>query len=131
MQTVSKNVPGQETVMWVDDHEIALDIWSQMLKKLGYTVLQARYGYEAIEVFEKNMDKVSLVILDMQMPGMDGCEVYDRLKMIQPNIKTLLVSGCIQESSIEQLSTRSFDGFIQKPFNVRELSEKIKMILGK
>ena len=73
-----------------------------MLQKLDYTVLQARYGYEALKIFEKNKNRISLVILDMRMPGMDGCEVYDRLKAIQQEIKIIIVSGYIDQYSINR-----------------------------
>ncbi len=76
MQTATtENSDSKKTILWVDDEEIALEVWSLILQKLGYTVLQARYGYEALEIFEKNKNRVSLVILDMRMPGMNGCEV--------------------------------------------------------
>ena len=74
-QTATKNEESKKTILWVDDEEIALEVWSLILQKLGYTVLQAGYGYEALEIFEKNKNRVSLVILDMRMPGMNGCEV--------------------------------------------------------
>jgi two-component system cell cycle sensor histidine kinase/response regulator CckA len=78
-----------------------------MLQKLGYTVLQARYGYEDLEIFEKNRDRISLLILDMRIPGMDGCEVYDRLKEIKLEIKIIIFSGCIDRYSIDELSKRT------------------------
>ena len=97
MQTTRENTESKKTILWVDDEEVALEVWSQMLQKLGYTVLQARYGREALEIFEKSKNRISLVILDMRMPGMNGCEVYDRLKKIQPEAKIILVSGFIEQ----------------------------------
>jgi CheY-like chemotaxis protein len=129
MQEVTENTGSKETILWVDDEEIALEVWSLMLQKLGYTVLQARYGYEALEVFEKNKDRISLVILDMRMPGMDGCEVYDRLKEIKPEIKIIIFSGCIDQYCIDELSRRNFNDYIEKPFKLKELSEKIEEVL--
>ena len=126
-----ENIDSIETILWVDDEEIALEVWSLMLQKLGYNVLQARYGYEALEIFEKNKDRISLVILDMRMPGMDGCEVYDRLKEIKPEIKVIIFSGCIDQYSIDELSKRNFYDYVEKPFKLQELSEKIEEVLGK
>ena len=100
-----------------------------MLHKLGYSVLQARYGYEALEIFKKNKNKISLVILDMRMPGMNGCEVYDRLKKIQPQVKIILVSGYIEQYVLDEFSQRNFNGYIEKPFKLKELSEKIEEVL--
>ena len=129
VQTATENTESKKTILWVDDEEIALEVWSLMLQKLGYTVLQARYGYEALEVFEKNKDRISLVILDMRMPGMNGCEVYDRLKKIQPQVKIILVSGYIEQYALGEISQRNFNGYIEKPFKLKELSEKIEEIL--
>jgi two-component system cell cycle sensor histidine kinase/response regulator CckA len=129
MQTATKNADSKETILWVDDEEIALKVWSLMLQKLGYTVLRARHGYEALELFEDNKNRISLVILDMRMPGMNGCEVYDRLKEIQPETKIIIASGYIDQYSIEELSKRDFNGYIEKPFKLKELSDKIEDVL--
>jgi CheY-like chemotaxis protein len=129
MQTATENTESKKTILWVDDEEIALEVWSQMLQKLGYTVLQARYGREALEIFEKRKNKISLVILDMRMPGMNGCEVYDRLKKIQPQVKIILVSGYIEQYALGEISQRNFNGYIEKPFKLKELSEKIEEVL--
>ena len=129
MQTATENTESKKTILWVDDEEIALEVWSQMLQKLGYTVLQARYGYEALEIFKKSKNKISLVILDMRMPGMNGCEVYDRLKKIQPQVKIILVSGYIEQYVLDEFSQRNFNGYIEKPFKLKELSEKIEEVL--
>ena len=129
MQTAMKNADSKETILWVDDEEIALKVWSLMLQKLDYTVLKARHGYEALEIFENNKNRISLVILDMRMPGMNGCEVYDRLKEIQPETKIIIASGYIDQYSIEELSKRDFNGYIEKPFKLKELSDKIEEVL--
>ena len=130
MQTVIENPQNQITILWVDDEEIALEVWSQMLQKLGYAVLQARYGIEALEIFKKRKNSISLVILDMRMPGMNGCEVYDRLKMMQPDVKIIIVSGYLEEYDLYEIATRNFDGHISKPFKLKELLEKIEEVLG-
>ena len=129
MQSTTENTDSKKTILWVDDEDRALKVWSQILQKLGYTVLQARYGYEALKIFEKNKNRISLVILDMRMPGMDGCEVYDRLKAIQQEIKIIIVSGYIDQYSIDELLKRKFGDYIEKPFKLKELSEKIKEVL--
>lgn len=129
MQTAIENAQFQKTILWVDDEEIALEVWSQMLQKLGYKVLQARYGNEALEIFKKRKNSISLVILDMRMPGMNGCEVFDRLKKIQPEVKIILVSGFMEQYDLVEISNRHFDGYIEKPFKLKELSEKIEEVI--
>ena len=129
MQTAFEKPQSEKTILWVDDEEIALEVWSQMLQKLGYKVLQARYGIEALEIYKKRKNSIALVILDMRMPGMSGCEVYDRLKKIQPDVKIIIVSGYMEEYDLCEISTRSFDGYLNKPFKLKELSEKIEEVL--
>ncbi|MGD2096083.1 MAG: response regulator [Desulfobacterales bacterium] len=127
MQVVqSKNNGKNETVLFVDDEKIVLEVGSLMLQKLGYSVLAVSNGNRAIEILKKN--KVAFVLLDMLMPGMNGFQIYHRLKNIQPNVKIILTSGhavCQSEGQSERIG---FDGFIQKPFNLKQLSEKIENI---
>jgi len=94
-------------------------------------VLIARSGKEAIEIYEKTRDQIDLVILDMIMPVMGGGETYDRLKEVDPDIKVLLSSGYSINGEASEILDRGCDGFIQKPFNIKELSQKIREILDK
>ena len=90
----------------------------------------ARDGKEAIEVYEKNRDDIDIVVLDMVMPNMGGGEAYDRMKRINPNVKVLLSSGYSIDGEATEILNRGCDGFIQKPFSIKQLSEKIGEILG-
>jgi PAS domain S-box-containing protein len=120
---------GIETILFVDDEEHILDVGVQFLKSMGYTILAGRSGKEAIEVYAKNKDKIDMVILDMIMPDVGGGETYDNLKKINPNIKVLLSSGYSIDGQATTILERGCDGFIQKPFNIRDLSQKIREIL--
>ncbi|KKL46353.1 hypothetical protein LCGC14_2346410, partial [marine sediment metagenome] len=84
---------GTETVLLVDDEETIAEVGQELLETLGYTVLPAMSGKEAIEIYKKNKDEIDMVLLDMIMPEMGGSETYDRLKKINPDIKVLLSSG--------------------------------------
>ena len=117
----------KKVVLFVDDEEMVLKVGSLMLRKLGYTVLTASEGQKAIEILKKN--RVAFIILDMAMPGMNGYEIYHRLKKIQPKIKILLTSGYVGDQSEKRLISIGFNGFIQKPFDSKQLSEKIEDIL--
>ena len=123
----TQNNDEKKAVLFVDDDEMVLEVGSLMLQKLGYSVLTASEGREAIEIFKKN--KVAFVILDMWMPGMNGYEISHQLKKIQPKVKTLLASGYMVDHSEKGLISIVFDGFIQKPFHLKQLSEKIEDIL--
>lgn len=122
----SKNNCKKKTVLFVDDEQIVLDVGSLMLQKLGYNVLTVSNGNRAIDILKKN--KVAFVLLDMLMPGINGFQIYHRLKKIQPNVKIILTSGYAVCQSEERSKSIGFDGFIQKPFNLKQLSEKIKSI---
>jgi len=106
-----------------------IEIAGELFKELGYKILIARGGKEAIEIYEKNKDLVDVVILDMIMPDMSGSVTYDRLKEIDPHIKVLLSSGYSINGQATEIMDRGCDGFIQKPFKVKALSQKLRNIL--
>ena len=122
---------GTETILLADDEDMIVEIGSRMLKKLGYKVLIARSGKEAVDIYKSNKDNIDIVLLDMIMPLMGGGETYDRMKEINPNIKVLLSSGYSIDGQAAEILKRGCDGFIQKPFNLKEVSQRIQEILHK
>jgi CheY-like chemotaxis protein len=108
-----------------------LDVGCELLEELGYTVLSALSGQKALEIFQKNSTKIDLVIMDMIMPGMSGGETFDRLRSLNKDIKVLLSSGYSLNGQATKILRRGCDGFIQKPFNLNQLAEKIGSIVGK
>ena len=122
-------VNGTETVLLVDDEEIVVGVGKQMLQKLGYSVLIARSGQEALDIYTNSPDDVDLVLLDMIMPGMEAGDTYDRLKAINPEIKVLLSSGYALDQKAGAIIDRGCNGFIQKPFNMQILEAKIGEVL--
>ena len=124
-------IKGTETILLVDDEDMIIDVGQGMLKALGYKVLVARGGKEAIELYRANREKIDMVILDMIMSGVGGGKAYDRMKKINPDIKVLLSSGYSINGQAEEILDRGCDGFIQKPFNMRQFSQKIREILDK
>jgi two-component system cell cycle sensor histidine kinase/response regulator CckA len=124
-----KLMKGTETVLYVDDEEMNVETGQHILEALGYTVLTAQSGPEAIDVFKKNNGTITLVILDMVMPGMNGGEVFDVLKDIKPDVKVLLSSGYSITGEATKIMERGCAGFIQKPYDVNSLSVKIRNIM--
>lgn len=120
---------GTETILFVEDEEIVADVLDKLLKVLGYNTLIAGNGKEAIDIYEKNKEGIDLVILDIVMPGMGGGEVFDRLKIINPGVKVLLSSGYSLDGQASEILARGCSGFINKPYNLKELSQKIRSIL--
>ncbi|MGD9175712.1 MAG: PAS domain-containing protein [Desulfobacterales bacterium] len=124
-----KFVKGRETVLLVDDEDMIIDVGTRMLKKLGYQVFIARDGQEAIEIFKKHPEEIDLVVLDMIMPKMGGGETYDRIKKIKPDVKVLLSSGFSINGQASEILNRGCNGFIQKPFNLQNLSQNLRAML--
>jgi two-component system cell cycle sensor histidine kinase/response regulator CckA len=122
---------GQETVLLIDDEEMIIDVGRGLLGELGYTVLAALSGPEALEMYRQNAGRIDIVIMDMIMPGLGGGETFDRLKRINPNVKVLLSSGYSINGQASKIMERGCNGFIQKPFTLKQLSAKIREILDK
>ena len=122
---------GSETILLVDDEDMIIDVGKDMLKEMGYKVLVARSGEEAVEVYRKHKDNIDLVIVDMIMPRMGAGEVYDKIKEINANVKVLLSSGYSVDSQAKEILERGCNAFIQKPFDMEKLSAKIRGILEK
>ena len=117
------------TVLLVDDEMIVVGVGKQMLEKLGFSVLTASSGKEALDIFKVNKGCIDLVVLDMIMPGMGAGEIYDELQALDPAIKVLLSSGYGVDEQTNEVLKRGCNGFIQKPFNMQVLSNKIEEIL--
>ena len=124
-----KLIKGTGTVLMVDDEKDILEVGEELLEAIGYKVLTAIDGNEAIEIYKKNMDKIDIVLLDMIMPTMSGGKVFDIIKKINPDAKVLLISGYSLDNQVAKILNRGCDGFIQKPFNLNELSGKIRKII--
>ena len=120
---------GSETILLVDDEEMVAEIGKDMLEKLGYKTAVAIGGNEAIKLLKTLRHEVDLVILDMIMPDMSGGETFNRLKAIKPDIKILLSSGYSLNGQASEIMQRGCNGFIQKPFNLKQISRKIREIL--
>jgi len=122
---------GRGTILLVDDEPVVLDAGGDMLERLSYTVWKAGGGDEAVRRFERDHGKIDLVILDMIMPEMPGGEVYDRLKRVDPGVRVLLSSGYSINGQASEILERGCDDFIQKPFDLTTLSQKVKGILNR
>jgi CheY-like chemotaxis protein len=117
---------GQGTILLVDDEKMITEVGQAMLETLGYRVLIARNGREAVHLYEKQKAEIDLVILDMIMPGMGGGATYDRLKGIDGGVKVILSSGYSLAGEAKEIMDRGCDGFIQKPFTMEKLSLKVR-----
>ena len=122
---------GVETILLVDDEEMIIEVGREMLMALGYKVLVAGTGHDAIQMYAEKMDGIHLVIIDMIMPQMGGGELFDNLKKINPDVRVLLSSGYSIDGQAQEILERGCRGFIQKPFSISKLSIKLREVLGR
>ncbi|UCF06411.1 MAG: PAS domain S-box protein [bacterium] len=120
---------GSGTVLLVDDEEMIINIGKRMLEQLGYNVLFARSGREAVELFREKGETIDMVLLDMIMPEMGGGMTFEQLKRIDPGVKVLLSSGYSADGRAAEILEQGCKGFIQKPFNLKQLSVKVREVL--
>lgn len=123
-------IKGGETILLVDDEEMILEVGSALLMSLGYTVITATDGRDAVNAYRDKRSKIDLVILDMVMPGMSGGETYDALKKINKAVKVILSSGYSIDKEAKDIIKRGGNAFIQKPFNLEALSKKVREVFG-
>ncbi len=124
-------LPGSETILLVDDEEAIIDVHRQILRSLGYRVLEARSGTEAVELFKEKGPGIALIILDMIMPGLSGRETFDRIRAIDPDARIILCSGYSLDGQAQAIMDKGCAAFLQKPFDVALLSHKIREVLKK
>ncbi len=118
---------GAGLVLLVDDEETVRTVGTQMLEKLGFRVLSARDGIEAIQIFRLQSQDMACVILDLTMPRMGGEETYRRLRQIRPSVPVIISSGYGEQEVTQRFVGKGLAGFIQKPYDFQALQD----ILGK
>ncbi len=121
---------GEGTILLVDDEQIIVDVGVKLLENLGYKVLVARNGEDAVALYREKAGAINLVILDMIMPGMGGGQTFEALKAIDPEVRVILASGYTLDSKAREIMDRGCRDFIQKPFTMLELSQKINAALA-
>jgi CheY-like chemotaxis protein len=120
---------GSETILVVDDEKYITDVIRVMLEQLGYSVLIAESGQMALNMYKDNQGKIDLVILDMVMPQSSGGEIFDHLKEINHEAKVILSSGYSLNDEAKEILDRGCDGFLQKPYDMDILSQKLREVL--
>ena len=118
---------GSGTVLLVDDEETVRAIGVEMLKELGFAVITANDGREALEIYNSNPD-IDLVILDLNMPHLDGEQCFRALRQLKPDVKVIVSSGYNEQEVTQKFVGKGLSGFLQKPYKVSELKEAIRKI---
>jgi len=117
------------TVLVADDDEGACELMAETLERAGLSVLRAKDGAQAVEIFREQADAVRLVVLDRTMPGVRGAAVLEEIRRMRREVPVLLVSGYSQEGSAQRFAGKHVDGFLQKPFLPEAFLEKIRDLL--
>jgi PAS domain S-box-containing protein len=122
---------GTETILFVDDEESLRLLATESLGSLGYTVLTARNGTEALTRYAENRREIALVILDLIMPEMGGVETFRRLREIDPAVRVLISSGYAGDDRSEMLLAEGVAGFLRKPYRLGTLAAAIRQAFGR
>jgi PAS domain S-box-containing protein len=122
-------IVGRETVLLIDDEERVRNTCRDSLKLLGYAVMTASSGEEAIEIYAEKANLIDIVVLDMIMPGIGGKETYQRLREINPNVRVLLATGYAVDGKGREIMDAGCNAYIQKPFKVEQLSILIRDLM--
>lgn len=117
-------------VLLVDDEEVIREIGKDMLNSIGINCITACNGEEGIEIYKKNRDKINIIILDVELPGISGEKVFDILKQINPDIKILIASGYGKDYLEKKIFQRKIKNFMAKPFQLKQLSNKLNELIN-
>jgi two-component system cell cycle sensor histidine kinase/response regulator CckA len=121
---------SERCLLLVDDERTVLTVAGDMLSRLGYSVLSASSGEEALRAFATHRGRISAVMLDLVMPGLSGVEVFARLRRMDPQLKVVLASGYSSEGEADRLLAQGAAAFLQKPFTIQQLAEALTGLLG-
>ncbi len=124
-------VGGKATILVVDDESEVRSTLTMQLNLLGYEVLEAQDGGEAVSIYRRKKAKIDLVLIDMIMPNLAGKETYRELKSIHPGVRVLFMSGYTEDGQASEILKEGVIGFIQKPFNLKTLSVTVHQSLKK
>jgi nitrogen-specific signal transduction histidine kinase/CheY-like chemotaxis protein len=121
---------GSGTILLVDDEKAVVEVKKELLQTLGYAIIAANSGREALEIYRSRGPEINLVIMDMIMPEMGGEELFELLRQINPQVKVILSSGYSLNGQAVRILQRGCNAFIQKPFSIEEISAKIREVLN-
>ncbi len=120
---------GTETILMADDQEMIRKLVQRSLSSLGYRIFTAANGREAVQLYVKRHGEIDLLVLDVQMPEMDGLDACEMIRKVDPESKVILSSGFIDQDLEARLHSLGASGYIQKPFTIDNLAIQIRNIL--
>ena len=124
----ANGVSSTRTVLIIEDEEAVFDVTQGMLENLGYRVLEAKTGKDAIHIAETFDGQIDLALLDIHLPDMEGGDVYPLIMKVRPDLKVIVFSGYTIDGLARKILNAGAQDFIQKPFSFETLSEKLKKV---
>ena len=121
---------GEGTILVIEDEEPLVEMFRQILERLGYRMLEAKTGKEAVELAKTFDGQIDLALLDIKLPDMDGGKVYPLIMEARPDLKVIVCSGYSIHGPAQDILDAGAEGFIQKPFSIAPFAEKLKEVLG-
>ncbi len=125
----NETVEGEGTVLLIEDESDVMEITREALKRLGYGVVEAANGKEAVR--KAHTDAIDVALLDIKLPDMSGAQVYPLIMEANPDLKVIVFSGYALDGPAREIMDAGANGFLQKPFSIQGLSKKIKEVLKK
>jgi CheY-like chemotaxis protein len=126
-----RSAVGEETILVIDDEPVVLEVTREILERLGYRILCAHDGQEAVEIAQSYEEDIHVAVLDMGMPVMGGAQAYPLLMKARPNLKVLISSGYELDPAAQALLDAGASAFIQKPFRAHVLATTVRKALAK
>lgn len=123
-------VRGHGRILVIDDEDVVREMATDMLVALGYTVMTAADGDEALALYREKMNEIDLAVIDMVMPRMGGRDCFRELKKLNPAIKAILSTGYSRDGAAQEILDEGMMGFAQKPYRMNQLSELVASVLN-
>jgi two-component system, cell cycle sensor histidine kinase and response regulator CckA len=120
---------GSETILAVDDENKIIRLISESLGSLGYNIISASDGQEAVRLFAQNKSDIDLVILDLMMPSMNGYEAFNEIKAMDPASKIILCTGYVADENVQKMMNNGIKGLLKKPYRIEDLSRAVRLVL--
>jgi two-component system, cell cycle sensor histidine kinase and response regulator CckA len=117
-------------ILVVEDEEVVRRVLEEILHRLGYGVIAAADGYEALDIFHTHAAELDLVLFDMSMPRMSGDVLFNKLRQAAPEMKTLLTSGYSDVAPIDEMRSQGLSGFLPKPFTIKQVRDELHRVLN-
>ena len=122
---------GKGTILMIEDEDVVIEVTQTMLEMLGYRVMVAKNGKDAVHITKTFDGQIDLILLDIKLPDMDGGKVYPLIMEARPDLKVIVFSGFAIEGPARKILDAGAEDFIQKPFSLAILSQKLEKVLGR